>query len=75
MKTRHSGIEIQSSAIEYRYNTQVDERRLVELIREHSAEQAASKMELSVDLSKDELISEIQKKIEELQQTTNRILA
>jgi hypothetical protein len=41
----------------------VDERRLVELIREHSAEQAASKMELSVDLSKDELISEIQQKI------------
>jgi hypothetical protein len=53
---------------------QIDEKRLIELIKEHSAEQVASKMDVMVYFSKDELISKIQDKISERQKVTNKLL-
>jgi hypothetical protein len=58
---------------EIRNNTIInEEKRIVELIREYS-EHVTTKIEVTVDLSKQEVIGELQQQIQELRETTARI--
>jgi hypothetical protein len=73
-KLRHEVAEIRTKMEQLSSNSiipqKADEKRLIELIGEHSAEQSIAKTEMVVDFSKDKVIEEMQQKINELQDAT-----